>query len=109
MLGGGLERGTNALLVGAAGVGKSSLALSYAVAACNRGEQVAFFVFDENIATLLARGRALGLPMEPWIETGLLHLPPVAPPLPPPGVLNAHVPPDLRAPGGGLAILLSLP
>src|SRR5690606_5926092 len=46
MLGGGLERGTNALLVGSAGVGKSSLALSYAVAACRRGEQVALFVFD---------------------------------------------------------------
>ncbi len=33
LLGGGLERGTNALLIGAAGVGKSSLALSYAIAA----------------------------------------------------------------------------
>lgn len=39
MLGGGLERGTNALLVGTAGVGKSSLALSYAVTACKRGEK----------------------------------------------------------------------
>ena len=33
LLGGGLERGTNALLIGAAGVGKSSLALTYAIAA----------------------------------------------------------------------------
>src|SRR5689334_22990534 len=30
LLGGGLERGTNALLIGAAGVGKSSLAVTYA-------------------------------------------------------------------------------
>ncbi len=33
LLGGGLERGTNALFIGAAGVGKSSLALSFALAA----------------------------------------------------------------------------
>lgn len=74
MLGGGVERGTNTLLVGTAGVGKSSLALSYAVTACRRGEQTAFFVFDENVNTLRARARALGLPVEPWIDQGLLHL-----------------------------------
>ena len=33
LLGGGLERGTSALLIGAAGVGKSSVAMAYAVAA----------------------------------------------------------------------------
>ena len=38
LLGGGLERGTSALLIGAAGVGKSSLALTYAIAAADRGE-----------------------------------------------------------------------
>lgn len=74
MLGGGLERGTNTLLVGTAGVGKSSLALSYAVASCQRGEHTAFFMFDENIGTLLARARALGLPLEPWLDQGLLYL-----------------------------------
>ena len=36
LLGGGLERGTNALLIGAAGVGKSSVALTYAIAAAER-------------------------------------------------------------------------
>ncbi|MUT68919.1 ATPase domain-containing protein [Stutzerimonas frequens] len=74
MLGGGVERGTNTLLVGTAGVGKSSLALSYAVTACRRGEHTAFFVFDENTSTLRARARALGLPVEPWIDQGLLRL-----------------------------------
>ncbi len=38
----GFERGTNALLIGAAGVGKSSLALTYAIAAAERGEHAAF-------------------------------------------------------------------
>lgn len=108
MLGGGLERGTNALLVGAAGVGKSSLALGYAVAACERGEQVAFFVFDENIGTLLARGRALGLDIEPWIDQGLLHLQQVDPAELSPGEFTAAVRHSVEAQGSQLVIIDSL-
>jgi circadian clock protein KaiC len=64
MLGGGLERGTNALLLGAAGVGKSSLALTYAIAAAGRGERGVIFAFDEGQGTMQARARTLGLPLE---------------------------------------------
>jgi len=55
LLGGGLERGTNALLIGSAGVGKSSLALTYAIAAAERDEHAVFFAFDEGRGTLDAR------------------------------------------------------
>jgi circadian clock protein KaiC len=48
LLGGGLERGTNVLLIGSAGVGKSSVALTYAIAAAERGEHAVFFAFDEG-------------------------------------------------------------
>lgn len=70
MLGGGLERGTNALLIGAAGVGKSSVALAYAIAAANRGEHASIFAFDEGWGTLAARSRSLGLALEPAIDAG---------------------------------------
>jgi len=50
LLGGGLERGTNALLLGSAGVGKSSVALTYAIAAAARGEHAVFFAFDEELS-----------------------------------------------------------
>lgn len=73
LLGGGLERGTNALLIGAAGVGKSSLALSYAIAAAERGEHAALFAFDEGRGTLEARARTLGLPLEPLLDKGLIR------------------------------------
>src|SRR3954469_11892171 len=43
LLGGGLERGTNALFIGSAGVGKSSLALTYAIAAASRDEYSIIF------------------------------------------------------------------
>lgn len=58
LLGGGLERGTSALLVGGAGVGKSSIAITYAVGAAERGEAVAMFAFDEGLGTLHARAAA---------------------------------------------------
>ncbi|WP_241127970.1 ATPase domain-containing protein [Novosphingobium terrae] len=72
LLGGGLERGTNALLIGAAGVGKSSLALTYAIAAAERGENAAIFAFDEGRGTLEARAQTIGLPLQPAIESGRL-------------------------------------
>ncbi|RXT44271.1 ATPase domain-containing protein [Bradyrhizobium betae] len=73
LLGGGLERGTNALFIGAAGVGKSSLALTYAIAAAQRGEHAAFFAFDEGRGTVEARARALGLPLEKYADSGLIR------------------------------------
>ena len=73
MLGGGLERGTNALLIGAAGVGKSSVALTYAIAAAERGETCAFFAFDEGRGTLEARARTLGLPLQAAMDDGRIR------------------------------------
>lgn len=74
LLGGGLERGTNALLIGAAGVGKSSIALTYAIAAAKRGEHSIIFAFDEGRGTAKARARALGLPFDEALEKGLIRL-----------------------------------
>ncbi|RYF94307.1 MAG: circadian clock protein KaiC [Caulobacteraceae bacterium] len=73
LLGGGLERGTNALLIGAAGVGKSSVALSYAIAAADRGERAVYFAFDEGRGTLEARAQTLGLPLQNKLESGLIQ------------------------------------
>jgi circadian clock protein KaiC len=64
LLGGGLERGTNALLIGAAGVGKSSIALTYAIAAAERSEHSIIFAFDEGKGTMKARAKTLGLPLD---------------------------------------------
>jgi circadian clock protein KaiC len=73
LLGGGLERGTNALLIGGAGVGKSSLALTYAIASAERGEPAAYFAFDEGQGTLKARARTLGLPLQAALDSGLIR------------------------------------
>ncbi|MGD9647334.1 MAG: ATPase domain-containing protein, partial [Pirellulales bacterium] len=61
LLGGGLDRGTSTLIVGAAGTGKSTIAAQFVVSAAERGQRAALFVFDENIDTLLARTTGLGI------------------------------------------------
>ncbi len=74
LLGGGLERGTSALLVGGAGVGKSSVAVTYAVGAARRGECVAMFAFDEGLGTLFARAAAMGVNLQDYVERGLITI-----------------------------------
>jgi circadian clock protein KaiC len=74
LLGGGIERGTNLLLIGGAGVGKSSLALTYAITAASRQERSVIFAFDEGVGTMNARARALGLPLEEHVEAGLIEV-----------------------------------
>jgi circadian clock protein KaiC len=73
LLGGGLERGTNSLLIGGAGVGKSSVVLTMALAAVARGEHAVYFAFDEGRGTLEARARTLSLPLDKAVASGLLR------------------------------------
>ncbi|QNH13025.1 ATPase domain-containing protein [Xanthomonas sp. SI] len=91
LLGGGLERGTNALLLGAAGVGKSSLALTYAIAAAERGEHSVFFAFDEGRSTVEARSRTLGLPLDEKLDNGLIRFQQIDPAEMSPGQFAANV------------------
>jgi circadian clock protein KaiC len=60
LLGGGIERGTSTLVAGAAGTGKSTLAAQFCVAAANRGQKSAMFIFDESKTTLITRMTGLG-------------------------------------------------
>lgn len=79
LLGGGLPRGSSALLTGPAGCGKSSVALQFCIAAAERGERSVLFLFDETEGMLRTRCRKLGRPLEAHIEAGLLSLQQVEP------------------------------
>ena len=74
MLGGGIETGTSVLLLGPAGVGKSSLALRYAIEAAENKERAVIFAFDERIETLLHRAKGLGMSLENHIEDGFIEI-----------------------------------
>jgi circadian clock protein KaiC len=74
LLGGGIERGTSLLLIGGAGVGKSSIALTYAMSAAERGETVMMFAFDEGLGTVFARAAGLGMRLQECVDSGLVRV-----------------------------------
>lgn len=74
LLGGGLLSGTSALLLGPAGVGKSSTATQFAIAAAERGERSVFFEFEESHHSLMARSTGLGFDLQKHIDTGLIEI-----------------------------------
>lgn len=74
LLGGGIEKGTSTLLVGAPGTGKSTVAVQFAIAAANRGESAALFLFDESINTLRSRCEGMGMNLAQHIESGHITL-----------------------------------
>lgn len=74
LLGGGLDSGTSTLLLGPAGCGKSTVAIRYAVSAAERGDCAALFVFDETLATLVKRGKGLGLDIQKHVDGGKIVL-----------------------------------
>lgn len=79
LVGGGIELGTSVLLLGPAGVGKSSLGLQYARTTTANGDRAILFSFDESLETMLQRMAGLGMSIEGPIESGLLTIQPVDP------------------------------
>jgi circadian clock protein KaiC len=74
LLGGGLEKGSSALVLGPAGTGKSLLCLKFAVAAISRGEKAALYVFDEELGLLFRRMKKMGIDLEALRDSGSLFI-----------------------------------
>ncbi len=77
MLSGGLSTGSTTLLLGPAGVGKSTIAMQFAISAMKAGTKTACYVFDEVIDTLVERTEKLCLGhqggVREYIRSGMLH------------------------------------
>jgi len=100
LLGGGLPKGSSALLLGPAGCGKTSVAVQFCLAAAERGERSALFLFDETVGMLCARCRKQGKPLEPHVEAGLLSLQQIEPSELSPGEFAAIVRRTVEGQGG---------
>jgi len=91
MLGGGLDRGTSALLLGPPGTGKSVLATQWGAAAAGRGEKVFVYAFDESVATMEARSKSLGIDLPAHQKSGQIVVRQIDPAEVPPGQLTYQI------------------
>lgn len=108
MLGGGLVPGTSTLLMGPTGAGKTSTATRCALAALERGERAAVFMFDEGLGTFLARSAALGMDLRPHLEAGRLRVRQIDPAELSPGEFVHHVRRAVEADGARAVVIDSL-
>jgi len=69
----GYYRGSTVLVSGTAGVGKTSVAAHFAEAACERGERVLYFCFEESPNQLMRNMRSIGIKLDQWVQKGLLQ------------------------------------
>jgi circadian clock protein KaiC len=108
LTGGGLPRASATLVMGAAGTGKSSLAMLYAFCAAARGEPSSVFVFDESVATAVARAAGLGMDLAPLVEAGRLALQQVDPAEMSPGEFAHRVQAEIDERGSRVIVIDSL-
>ncbi len=74
LMGGGLNQGTSTLVMGPAGVGKSTLTMKFMNAAADRGQRGILFAFDETVDSIMMRTNNLGMNIEECVKKGLLRV-----------------------------------
>ena len=75
MFGGkGYYRGSSIFVTGTPGAGKTSIASTFAEAACRRGEKCIYFSFEESRDQLFRNMRSIGIDLPRWDRKGLLHI-----------------------------------
>lgn len=74
MLCGGLDRGTSTMFSGNAGVGKTTLGVSFLAQAVRAGDRGVLYTFDEGPAGVAFRCESVGLRLRDLIDAGRLHI-----------------------------------
>ncbi|RAJ94131.1 circadian clock protein KaiC [Larkinella arboricola] len=69
----GFYKGSSILVSGTAGTGKTSMAASFVHAACQRGERVLYFAFEESPQQICRNMRSIGIDLQAHMEKGLLR------------------------------------
>ncbi len=69
----GFYRGSTILVSGTAGTGKTSLASTFADAACRRGERCLYCAFEESPSQIIRNMSSIGIDLAPWVKKGLLR------------------------------------
>lgn len=108
LLGGGLDRGASVLLMGAAGVGKSSLATHFVMAASRRQERSAIFLFDEGLRTFEQRAEGMGFGLRQAVDAGLVSMDTIDPGQLSPGEFSQRIRREVEQHGARVVMIDSL-
>src|SRR3984957_116413 len=108
LLGGGIECGTSTLLVGPPGSGKSSIALTFTIAAAARGDHGAVFAFEETRSATMVRSRGLGLTFNEGLGAGRIMVRQIDPAEISPGEFAHMVRESVEKNGAGVVVIDSL-
>ena len=72
--GAGYTRGSTVLVSGTAGTGKTSLAMSFVMEGCKRGERSLFLSYEESAGQLIQNMSSIGFNLKPLVKNGLLKI-----------------------------------
>lgn len=108
LLGGGLRRGTSALIIGPAGSGKSTLGAQYAAAAAARGQRSSIYIFEELRQTYIDRSEGLGIDIQRWVDEGMIDIEQLDPAQLSPGAFIQRVGNAVEQDGVRLVVIDSL-
>lgn len=74
MLSGGINRGTNTIIAGAEGVGKTLLSLHYLKHGIDNNQPGLYLTFHETPRQLIARAAHFGIDLQPALDAGTLQI-----------------------------------
>ncbi len=74
MLGGGFYEGSNILLTGTAGTGKSNISAHFVNAACDVGQRALYIAFEESPAQIIRNTHSIGLNLKRHVDDGMLKI-----------------------------------
>lgn len=69
----GFYRGSSLLVSGTAGTGKTSIAATFADAACKRKERVLYFAFEESPVQIIRNMSSIGMNLQQHVDAGYLQ------------------------------------
>jgi circadian clock protein KaiC len=108
LMGGGLCPGTNTLVIGPSGVGKTTTAIRCMLSALEQGGRATYYLFDEGMSTFFVRSQVLGMDLRRHVDSGALTVMQIDPAELSPGEFASRVVRAVEEDGSRFVVIDSL-